>query len=200
MSPQTKTRVVVADDHVMVRSGLVLALEGYADVEVVGEAGNGVDAVHLCEKLKPDVVLMDLRMPKMDGVSATRFIHQTMPEIRIVILTSFTDPELVQEAMAAGAVGFLLKDASLDDLAAAVHAAYEGKSTVSPDTLRALVEATTGSIDHIAGLTETERRVLELLFQGSNGTEIIERMQISKDDLDACVNSILSKLSASSHN
>jgi len=200
MSPQTKTRVVVADDHVMVRSGLVLALEGYADVEVVGEAGNGVDAVHLCEKLKPDVVLMDLRMPKMDGVSATRFIHQTMPEIRIVILTSFTDPELVQEAMAAGAVGFLLKDASLDDLAAAVHAAYEGKSTVSPDTLRALVEATTGSIDHIAGLTETERRVLELLFQGSNGTEIIERMQMSKDDLDACVNSILSKLSASSHN
>ena len=200
MSPQTKTRVVVADDHVMVRSGLVLALEGYADVEVVGEAGNGVDAVHLCEKLKPDVVLMDLRMPKMDGVSATRFIHQTMPEIRIVILTSFTDPELVQEAMAAGAVGFLLKDASLDDLAAAVHAAYEGKSTVSPDTLRALVEATTGSIDHIAGLTETERRVLELLFQGSNGTEIIERMQMSKDDLDACVNSILSRLSASSHN
>lgn len=200
MSPQTKTRVVVADDHVMVRSGLVLALEGYADVEVVGEAGNGVEAVHLCEKLKPDVVLMDLRMPKMDGVSATRFIHQTMPEIRIVILTSFTDPELVQEAMAAGAVGFLLKDASLDDLAAAVHAAYEGKSTVSPDTLRTLVEATTGSIDHIAGLTETERRVLELLFQGSSGTEIIERMQMSKDDLDACVNSILSKLSASSHN
>ncbi|MCE5260330.1 MAG: response regulator transcription factor [Chloroflexi bacterium] len=198
MGLQTKTRVIVVDDHAMVRSGLIMALEGYADVQVVGEAGNGVDAVHLCEVLKPDVVLMDLRMPRMDGVSATRFIHQTMPNIRIVILTSFTEPDLVQEAMAAGAVGFLLKDASLDDLASAVHAAYEGKSTVSPDTLRALVDATAGTVECIVGLTDAERRVLELLFQGVKGPEITERMQISTADLDVYINSILSKLSASS--
>jgi NarL family two-component system response regulator LiaR len=194
-----KTRVVIADDHAMVRSGLRMGLEGYADVEVVGEAGNGVDAIRMCETLRPDVILMDLRMPKMSGVAATHFIHQTMPYIRIVILTSFTEPDLVQEAMKAGAVGFLLKDASLDDLAAAVSAAYHGQSTVSADTLRTLVDATAGSIDEIKGLTETERHILELLYQGQPSTEIITRLQITSPDLDANVNSILSKLSAISH-
>ncbi|MHB9033839.1 MAG: response regulator [Anaerolineae bacterium] len=193
-----KTRIVIADDHAMVRSGLIMGLEGYPDLEVVGEAGNGVDAVHLCETLRPDVVLMDLRMPRMDGVSATRFIHQTMPGIRIVILTSFTEPDLVQDAMRAGAVGFLLKDASLDDLAAAVKAAYLGHSSVSADTLRALIEGSVGSVDAIRNISPVEHQILDLLFQGLTSPDILNRLDISSAELDGCVNTILEKLSASS--
>ncbi|NLV75221.1 MAG: response regulator transcription factor [Chloroflexi bacterium] len=193
-------RVLIVDDHAMVRSGLRMGLEGEEGIEIVGEAANGTQAITHCEQLNPDVVLMDLRMPQMNGVEATRAIHERWPDIRIVILTSFTEPDMVQEAMHAGAVGFLLKDSSLDELCTSISAAAEGRSTISADTLRILVDTTAGSLESILGLTELERSALESLFQGNRGEVVAESLGMQSSELDDLVTNILAKLSASRNN
>jgi len=125
-------RVMVVDDHPMVRSGLKALLSAYDDLEFAGEAGNGAEAIRLCDRLNPDVVLMDLVMPEMDGAAATRAIRQKHPQIKVVVLTSFKEDELVQGALQAGAIGYLLKNVSADELARAIRAAYAGRPRLPP--------------------------------------------------------------------
>jgi NarL family two-component system response regulator LiaR len=126
-------RVLLVDDHEILRDSLFVFFETYDDFELVGEAANGIEAVEVCSEIRPDVVLMDLIMPEMDGTSAIRIIRQQFPEIHIIALTSFSSRELIQAAMRAGASGYLLKNVSIDTLADAIRAAHEGQTVFSPE-------------------------------------------------------------------
>src|SRR5512142_389920 len=143
--PSNGIRVMVVDDHAVVRSGLQTFLSVIPDLELVGEASGGDEAVVRCGLLKPDVVLMDLMMPGTNGVTATRLIHEKFPSVHILALTSFEEDSLVQDALRAGATGYLMKTVSARDLAAAIRAAHEGKVTLSPEAAEALVRANTQS-------------------------------------------------------
>ncbi len=139
-TPSRRIRVLVADDHEILRIALHSFLVASDDMLPVGEAPNGAEAVRLCEQIKPDVVLMDLKMPEMDGVAATRLIRQSCPQTHILVLTSFDDGSMVREALLAGAIGYVLKNVSSDELAQAIRSAYIGQSTLSPRVLHTLVQ------------------------------------------------------------
>ncbi len=198
MSTPNPIRVVVVDDHAMVRRGIVTFLKCNADIQVVGEAENGRAAVELCEQLAPNVVLMDLTMPEMDGVTATRMIKQARPETQVIVLTSFPERALVQDAMQAGAISYLLKNVSGDDLAAAIRAAAAGRSTLAQEAIQALVkpQPPDGPVPGPA-LTAREREVLALLVKGLNNNEIAGRLFVSHATAKAHVSNILSKLGVS---
>ena len=164
-TPQT-IRVMLVDDHNVVRSGLATFLRAYDDLELVGEAKNGLEAVNLCHEKKPDVILMDLMMPEMDGIAATRAILADYPEIKIIAMTSFEEEELVQGVLAAGAISYLLKNVTSDELAKAIRDAVSGRSTLSPEAARVLVQATRPTKQPLFDLTEREREVLNLVVQG----------------------------------
>jgi NarL family two-component system response regulator LiaR len=198
MNTSQTIRVMLVDDHNVVRSGLATFLRAYDDLELVGEARNGVEAVNLCHRYKPDVILMDLMMPEMDGIAATRAILADYPEIKIIAMTSFEEEELVQGVLAAGAISYLLKNVSSDELAAAIRAASLGKSTLSPEAARVLVQATRPTKDPLVDLTEREREVLNLVVQGQSNQQIADAMVISVATVKAHVSSILSKLQVSS--
>jgi len=191
-------RVMLVDDHNVVRSGLATFLKAYDDLELVGEARNGVEAVNLCHRYKPDVILMDLMMPEMDGIAATRAILADYPEIKIVAMTSFEEEELVQGVLAAGAISYLLKNVTSDELAAAIRAASLGKSTLSPEAARVLVQATRPTKQPWLELTEREAQVLNLVVQGQSNQQIADGMVISVATVKAHISSILSKLQVSS--
>ena len=189
-------RVVIVDDHNMVRSGLAVFLKTLDDLELVGEAGDGAEAVRLCAELQPDVVLMDLVMPGMDGITAIRAIRQTHPNIRIVALTSFTDQELVQGALQAGAIGYLLKNASIDELAEAIRAAHAGKPTLAPEAFQSLMAATAQKSEQTYDLSDREREVLALMVEGLINSEIAERLVLGRSTVKTHISNILSKLGA----
>jgi NarL family two-component system response regulator LiaR len=181
-----------------VRSGLATFLRAYDDLELTGEARNGLEAVNLCRKKKPDVILMDLMMPEMDGIAATRAILADYPEIRIIAMTSFEDEQLVQGVLAAGAISYLLKNVSSDELAAAIRAAFLGRSTLSPEAAKALIQATRPTKQTSFDLTEREREVLNLVVQGHSNQQIADALVISVATVKAHISSILSKLQVSS--
>jgi len=191
-------RVMLVDDHNVVRSGLATFLRAYEDLQLVGEAKNGREALHLCRERKPDVVLMDLIMPEMDGIAATRAILEDHPDVKIIAITSFDEEELVQGVLAAGAISYLLKNVTSDELAAAIRAASLGKSTLSPEAARVLVQATRPTEQPWLELTEREREVLNLVVQGQSNRQIADAMVISIATVKAHVSSILSKLQVSS--
>jgi NarL family two-component system response regulator LiaR len=196
-APQT-IRVMLVDDHNVVRSGLATFLKAHDDLELVGEAGNGVEAVDLCRSSKPDVILMDLMMPEMDGIAATRAILDDYPDVKVIAMTSFEEEELVQGVLAAGAISYLLKNVTSDELATAIRAASLGKSTLSPEAAKVLVQATRPVEQPWHELTEREMEVLNLVVQGQSNRQIADGMFISIATVKAHVSSILSKLQVSS--
>lgn len=192
-------RVMLVDDHAVVRSGLATYLMICDDMELVGEASSGEQAIRLCAKAKPDVILMDLVMPGMDGATATRMIREGCPDIQVIVLTSFQEQELVQGALQAGAIGYLLKDVTAEELANAIRAAYAGKPTLAPEAAQALIHATRQPAEKIGDdLTEREREVLALLVEGLNNNDIANRLVVSPSTAKFHVSSILSKLKAAS--
>jgi len=191
-------RVMLVDDHNVVRSGLATFLRAYEDLELAGEARNGLEAVDLCHRNKPDVILMDLMMPEMDGIAATRAILDDYPDVKIIAMTSFEEEKLVQGVLAAGAISYLLKNVTSDELAAAIRAASLGKSTLSPEAARVLVQATRPTKQPWLELTEREAQVLNLVVQGQSNQQIADGMVISVATVKAHISSILSKLQVSS--
>lgn len=197
---ETKTiRVLLVDDHAVVRSGLSAFLLAYDDLELAGEASSGERAVALCRQVQPDVVLMDLMMPGMDGVAATKLIRETCPAVQVVALTSFKEKELVEGALRAGAIGYLLKDVSADELARAIRAAAAGKATLASEAAQVLIQSTRAPADKPGfDLTAREREVLALMAAGLNNQQIAEQLVVSVSTAKFHVSSILSKLNAAS--
>lgn len=193
MNDETKIRIMIVDDHAVVRSGLGAFLSVIPDFELVGEAENGDLAVVRCGHLRPDVVLMDLMMPGTDGVTATRLIRQQYPQVQVIALTSFQEDELVQNAMQAGAIGYLMKNVSAKELAAAIRAAKSGKMTLSPEAAQALVQAARQAAE-TESLTERELEVLKLMVEGMNNAEIAERLVVSLSTVKYHISNILMKL------
>jgi len=198
ISPSQPIRVMLVDDHMMVRKGLATFLKVFDDLELVGEAENGTDAIRLCINTLPDVVLMDMVMPDMDGAAATRAIRQLFPQVKIIVLTSFKEGDLIKKALEAGAIGYLLKDISADELARAIRAAHLGCTTLSPEAAQSLVENANQPPMPGLDLTEREREVLDLMVEGLNNVQIAGRLTVSPSTIKSHVSSILSKLGVTS--
>ena len=198
MSAMKAIRVMIVDDHAMVRKGLVTFLKNAPDFELVGEARDGREAIEACERLRPDVILMDLVMPELGGVAATRTIHQRRPDVRVIALTSFQEKELVQDALQAGAIGYLLKNVSGEELVEAIRQAHAGRPTLAPEALQALVQPPSETETLASDLTRRENEVLALLVKGMSNPEIAERLVISRSTVKVHISSILSKLGVDS--
>lgn len=191
-------RVMLVDDHTVVRTGLATFLAIFDDLELVAEASSGEQALHLAAEHRPEVVLMDLMMPGMDGVTTTRKMRELHPEIRVVALTSFREEELVQAALQAGAIGYLLKDIGAMALADAVRAAHRGQATLAPEAAQALIHAAQNPPAPAPEFTERERDVLKLMVQGMSNAAIADSLVVSTSTVKFHVSNILSKLGADS--
>jgi NarL family two-component system response regulator LiaR len=194
MTEPNRIRVLVVDDHAVVRSGLAAFLLVSNDLELVGEAASGEEAIRLCAQVQPDVVVMDLVMPGMDGATAIRAIRQGYPQVQVIALTSFREEELVQAAVQAGAIGYLLKNVAGVELAEAIRAAYTGRPTLALEAAYALIHTSTHSPTPSHDLTDREREVLALMVKGLNNSEIAQRLVVSRSTVKFHVSNILAKL------
>jgi NarL family two-component system response regulator LiaR len=189
---------MLVDDHKMVRRGLAAFLQAYDDLQLAGEAENGEAAIQLCAETHPDVILMDMLLPGLDGAATTRAIRQQFPQVQVIALTSFKEGKLVREALEAGAIGYLLKDVSADELAEAIRAAYAGRATLSPEAAQSLVRTASQPPSPGLDLTERELEVLALMVEGLNNTQIAGRLTVSSSTIKSHVSNILSKLGVAS--
>lgn len=192
----TPIRVLVVDDHAMVRRGLAAFLRAKPDLQLVGEAANGGEAITLSERLQPDVVLMDLMLPGMSGVEAIRAIRGRWPRIQVIALTSFGEKELVREALGAGALSYLLKNVTAEDLADAIRSACSGRSTLAAEAVQALIQPAQDAIAAGSELTAREHEVLALMVKGLTNPEIADRLVVSRATAKAHVSNVLAKLGA----
>jgi NarL family two-component system response regulator LiaR len=199
MAEKEIIKVLIVDDHQVVRQGLRTFLELQEDISVIGEADDGVTAVEMVNRLQPDVVLMDLVMPNMDGITATQRVHDTGLPIKIIALTSFSEDDKVFPAIQAGAASYLLKDVSPDDLVDAIHAVHHGEARLHPDITRKLMEQVSQTKNVVPEttenvLTEREREVICLVAVGRNNREIAQELFISEKTVKTHISNILGKL------
>jgi NarL family two-component system response regulator LiaR len=193
-----RIRVLIVDDHEMVRSGLSAFLLGAPDMEPAGEASNGEEAIRFCEQMQPDVVLMDMMMPGIDGVEATRVIHDRWPHVRVIALTSFADEALIKQVLQAGAMSYLLKNVGSADLAAAIRGAVGGRPTLAPEATQALISQAARPAAPGHDLSPRELDVLALMKRGLSNRAIADELSISRSTVDFHVSNILGKLAVSS--
>jgi NarL family two-component system response regulator LiaR len=196
VTDDSQIRILIVDDHKVVRKGLRTFIAVHDDLELVGEAGNGEEAIEQCAALQPDVVLMDLKMPVMDGPTAIRHIRERFPEIKIVALTSFDDDTMARRALKAGAIGYLFKDVEEDELMAAIRFAHLGQSIVAPEAMRALLASSLTDDDYSVGLTVREQETLDLVARGMTNPEIADKLMISVSTVNFHVHNVLDKLGA----
>jgi NarL family two-component system response regulator LiaR len=198
-------RVMVVDDHDIVRRGLSVFLNGFDDLCLVGEAANGEDALRVCGEVQPQVVLMDMMLPGMDGVETTRALRQAYPHVQVVMLTSSKEDHQIQAALAAGAIGYMLKNVSVREMSETIRAAAQGKPTLSSEAAQALINLTINAAakpsptpSPVSTLTEREREILALIVDGLNNQEIAEKLYVSRSTIKNYVSTILSKLGVES--
>lgn len=198
MTQSEPIRVLLVDDHAVVRSGLGAVLLAFDDLDLVGEAGNGEEAIQLCEQFQPDVVLMDLVMPGLDGPAATRIIRERWPQIRVIALTSFKEKELVEDALKAGAMSYLLKNVSAEELVTAIRDAIAGQPRLSPEAAQVLIHGVQEPLSKGYDLTGREQEILALMVEGLSNKEIGERLTVSVSTIKFHISNVLSKLGVSS--
>ena len=196
-------RILIADDHLIIRQGLRLILETESDLELVGEASDGAEAISLCRELNPDVVLMDLRMPNMDGLTAIEKLHKDQPEIAVVILTTFNEDELMLRGLQAGARGYLLKDTDRSTLFATIRAAARGETLLQPDIMARVLSrmespSKASGSGEVVNLTEREQEVLTAVARGERSKEVAAHLGISERTVKAHLASIYNKLNVDS--
>jgi two-component system, NarL family, response regulator LiaR len=198
MATGKQIRVLLVDDHTVVRSGLSALLMANDDFKLIGEAKNGEEAIRLCESLQPDVVLMDLMMPGMGGVNATKVIREKWENINVIALTSFKEKEMVEGALKAGAISYLLKTVTAEELETAIRGAVVGESRLSPEATQVLVQRIKEPKHPEYDLTDREKDILKLMIEGIPNNEIAKRLVVSESTIKFHVSNILSKLSCSS--
>lgn len=187
-------RMIIVDDHEIVRCGIKFLLLAFDDIKLVGEARNGDEGVNLCKELQPDVVVMDLMMAGMNGVEATRAIRKKYPEVQVLILTSFLETKFIQQAMQAGAIGYLLKGTSIDELVDAIRAAAIGQSTLAGEVIQALLQPSQASSQLVHELSKRQEEVLTLLALGLSNQAIAQQMKLSPSTIRHHVSQVLNKL------
>jgi NarL family two-component system response regulator LiaR len=192
--PAEPIRVLVVDDHAVVREGLRAFLDLQEGIEVAGDAADGLEAVTLAERLRPDVVLMDLVMPELDGLGAMRLLRERVPAARVIVLTSYLDDDTLMPALRAGAAGYVLKNAEPQEVARAVRVAHAGEALLDPAVAARLVESLTGEQEPLDRLTPREREVLELVGRGFPNKRIAQELRLSEKTVKTHVGHVLAKL------